>query len=779
MDYDILAFTETHLDGNVCNENILIENYDKPYRKDRTCHGGGLLVYINSNLAHERMEALEIFWDECIWFKVKQNNQFYLFGMFYSPKTSDKLFFQRLNNNLDSAMDISRNIIIMGDFNEDILNTNNQNLKNVLLINSLNNVITEPTRDRALLDPVLTSFDQTVLDSGILKVPPEISDHCATFITIPFEYSLHYTFKRKIWIYKQANYLELETKINNFDWSPLHFLPLDEAVLFFNHSFLSLVNECIPSKEVTVRSDDKPWYDTEIRKYSRKRDRLKSIAIKSKRPADWRNFKKVRNKVNNLKKHAKERFYNNLELNLTESFTNNKRDFWRLTRYFIKNNTASCSIPPLCTLSDNNVLKLHTTDKEKADCLNDYFTSVSRVSDENTRLPNFEKLTNSNLDAIVITENEVKEILDILNINKASGPDLINHKMLKYVSAAVSKPLTVIFNRSLREKHYPEPWKKNNVVPLFKKGDKAEVSNYRPVSLSSPVGKVMERVVFKNLYNYLQTNNLLYKYQSGFVPGHSTTFQLIDIYHHICQSFDNKQHSCMVFCDISKAFDRVWHKGLIFKLKQNGIDGALLEWISDYLANRQQCVVLNSTSSDYKDVQAGVPQGSVLGPLLFLVYVNDIAKQLLSLTRLFADDSSLFFSCSNLKDIEGILNHDLQIISAWAKQWLVNFNPKKTIAMLFSLMKPETVPRLLFDDVLIDFVDQHKHLGVTLTNNGKWQNHIENILASASKVIGIMKKLKYTFSRTALNQIYISYARPILEYSSIVWDNCTDEQSNL
>ena len=195
----------------------------------------------------------------------------------------------------------------------------------------LNNVITEPTRDRALLDPVLTSFDQTVLDSGILQVPPEISDHCATFITIPFEYSLHYTFKRKIWIYKQANYLELETKINIFDWSPLQFLPLDEAVLFFNHSFLSLVNECIPSKEVTVRSDDKPWNDTEIRKYSRKRDRLKYIAIKSKRLADWRNLKKVRNKVNNLKKHAKERFYNNLELNLTESFINNKRDFWRLT----------------------------------------------------------------------------------------------------------------------------------------------------------------------------------------------------------------------------------------------------------------------------------------------------------------------------------------------------------------------------------------------------------------------------------------------------------------
>ena len=129
----------------------------------------------------------------------------------------------------------------------------------------------------------------------------------------------------------------------------------------------------------------------------------------------------------------------------------------------------------------------------------------------------------------------------------------------------------------------------------------------------------MERVVFKSLYNHLHSNNLLYKYQSGFVPGHSTTFQLIDIYHHICQSFDTKQYSCMVFCDISKAFDRVWHKGLLFKLKQNGIDGVLLDWVADYLTNRKQCVIINSTASDYKDVQAGVPQGSVLGPLLFLV----------------------------------------------------------------------------------------------------------------------------------------------------------------
>ena len=157
----------------------------------------GLLVYLNSSLAYERMDALEIFWDESIWIKVKQNNQFYLFGIFHSPKTSDKHFFDCFNQNLEIALDISKNVVIVGDLNEDMLNPNNQNLKNELLINSLNNIITEPTRGRAFLDPILTSFDQTVLDTGILQVSPEISDHYATFITLPFEYNIHYTFKRK------------------------------------------------------------------------------------------------------------------------------------------------------------------------------------------------------------------------------------------------------------------------------------------------------------------------------------------------------------------------------------------------------------------------------------------------------------------------------------------------------------------------------------------------------------------------------------------------------
>ncbi len=162
--------------------------------------------------------------------------------------------------------------------------------------------------------------------------------------------------------------------------------------------------------------------------------------------------------------------------------------------------------------------------------------------------------------------------------------------MLKGVATTISKPLSILFNRSLTECKFPSSWKEASVIPLFKKDCPHTPSNYRPISLLSCLGKVMERIMFKNIYNHLHSNHLLYDRQSGFLPGHSTVYQLIDIYDQICKSFDAHQYTCMVFCDISKAFDRVWHKGLLFKLQQNGITGNLLKWIESYLTDRKQQV---------------------------------------------------------------------------------------------------------------------------------------------------------------------------------------------
>ncbi|MCG7867669.1 MAG: hypothetical protein JAY74_15080 [Candidatus Thiodiazotropha taylori] len=780
LDFEILCFTETHLDFTIPTDSLLLhDTYDPPYRKDRTNHGGGILTYVSNQIIHKHRPDLEIFCQESIWVECRLNKQIYLIGNFYSPRTSDTQFFDSLNRNIEMALESSGNIILVGDLNEDLLNDNVNNLKDVMLMNSLRNVITLPTRNTALLDPVIVPDEMIVLDSGIITSPNEFSDHSATYIRIPHDYPLSTVYKRTVWLYKRADFDLFNDKILSEDWNCLNDENTDSACNAFTDKFMKFAKESIPTKEVTIRPSDKPWYDSEIRRHSRKRDRLKTKAVKSGKQADWTNYKHERNKVNNLIKHAKEVFFNNIENLLFESFSGNKRNYWKIIRHFVKGNSKTSSVPPLCSQSPDGRVTIHSTDEAKADCFNEYFASISSVNDEHASLPPFESKTNSKLSSIVIEENEIKDIIENLNPNKAIGPDFISNKMLKGTLHSVTKPLCILFNKILYNRSFPSAWKKSLVLPVYKKDDKTHTSNYRPISLLSNVAKVMERIVFKKIHNFLLSNNIFYKYQSGFLPGHSTTYQLVDIFHHICQSFDEKQYSCMVFCDISKAFDRVWHSGLLFKLKQYGIDGAVLEWIGSYLSNRQQRVIINSSFSTFRNVTAGVPQGSVLGPLFFLIYVNDISEHLLSLTRLFADDSSLYFSASNLNDLEGVINHDLAIISQWAKRWLVTFNPNKTEAMLFSFSLSQTeVPQLIFDNTSITFVDNHKHLGITLNNKGRWHDHIQNIIKSANKVICIMRRLKFTLSRAALNQIYLSYVRPILEYSSIVWDGCTIQDFN-
>ena len=214
-------------------------------------------------------------------------------------------------------------------------------------------------------------------------------------------------------------------------------------------------------------------------------------------------------------------------------------------------------------------------------------------------------------------------------------------------------------------------------MPVFKKDDKSNPTNYRPISLLSCLDKVMERIIYKYIYNYVIEHSLLYAYQSGFLKGHSTVYQLLEIYHQICQNLDERFSTIIIFCDISKAFDRVWHRGFITKLRSFGITDELLTWLSDYISKRKQIIFVNNELSDPGFLKAGVPQGSVLGPLLFLIYINDITENIDNLARLFADDTSISYSGESFHFMEREINNDLNIFDQWAKSWLVDFNPKK------------------------------------------------------------------------------------------------------
>ena len=240
------------------------------------------------------------------------------------------------------------------------------------------------------------------------------------------------------------------------------------------------------------------------------------------------------------------------------------------------------------------------------------------------------------------------------------------------------------------------------------------------------------------------------------------------------KALDEGKEIRVVFCDISKAFDRVWHKGLIYKLKAIGIKGNLLNWIENYLSERKQRVVINNTNSDWREIKAGVPQGSILGPLFFLIFINDIIIDIQSNIKLFADDTSLYLIVDDPINTATILNSDLDKIHEWSRKWLVTFNAKKTETMIISRKsnKPHH-PDLIMNNSHLLPVNEHKHLGLILSNDGSWHKHIDMIVKKAFNRLNILRKFKFILNRRTLEQLYFSFVRPILEYTDIIWDNST------
>ncbi len=356
---------------------------------------------------------------------------------------------------------------------------------------------------------------------------------------------------------------------------------------------------------------------------------------------------------------------------------------------------------------------------------------------------------------------------------------MISLRLLREGSHILSIPLSAYFNKLISKSYFPSPWKLANVTPIFKTSDPSNPQNYRPISLLSCIGKLMERCVHKYLYNFVVTNNRLTSYQSGFIKGDSTVNQLTYLYNDICKALDEGKEVRAVFCDISKAFDRVWHRGLLYKLSSIGIRGSLLEWLSSYLTLRRQRVVYSNSSARWASINAGVPQGSILGPLLFLIYINDIVNEIHSNIRLFADDTSLYIIVDDPIQSSATLNDDLESIHQWSLKWLVKFNPTKTETMLFSrkLHKPHH-PDLLMNGQTLNTFKEHKHLGLTLTDDGKWNSHISSNLNKAWQRIGMIRSLKFHLDISALERMYFSTIRPLLEYADVVWNNCSNELKN-
>ena len=773
--YDIVCITESWLNDSIESDSIMLTGFSKPYRKDRPDGYGGVMIYVSENLTAVERPDLDIPQLEAIWVEIKHPKMTGLFCSMYRPPKKPIFYWDLIDQSLENARSTGINhIFLLGDLNCNQLQPNNK-LSTIFAKYNLTQQIKVPTYTKGTshkcLDIIATNSTDFIDSTGTM--PPSTSNHKPIYAILKLEKPKLRTYKRQIWLTKNVDWDKLNDELQNQNWEEtLKQKDLNSMLSCWTKTFINIAQNHIKRIYVTVRPSECKWMTNEIRRLIRIRNRLHTKAKKKNTTHSWEKHKKTRNKLKEMIKKAKENYNHRVTEQINQGGKTNPRVWWSLVKqYYSKNAATKSQNKPL--IVDGNTI---SNDEDKANALNNFFVEQTKLNTNGASPPTIPTKHHSNLNTINIKASTVKDMIDIINVNKSCGPDPISSIILKKTSHSISPILAKLFNYSIKSSIFPDAWKLAHVVPIHKKGDESQCKNFRPISLLPCLSKVFERCVFKDIFNYLHVNNRISKLQAAYSPCNSTEFQLLELYHLIAKAMDEKKIVRFVFCDVSKAFDRVWHEGLIEKLRGIGIGGGLLKWFRSYLSNRKQRVVINGTMSTTLRLHAGVPQGSILGPLLFLIYINDICDVVKTNIRLYADDSILFATGTNQQTIAEELNQDLARITKWAQDWMVTFNPNKTESLILSRKQTNNIPPLLMNHIPILEVRSHKHLGCHLDNNMKWNTHINDTVTKANRRVDILRGLKHNFNRKTLETLYKSFIRPILEYAHTIWNNCTAEQ---
>ena len=402
-------------------------------------------------------------------------------------------------------------------------------------------------------------------------------------------------------------------------------------------------------------------------------------------------------------------------------------------------------------------------DLEKAELLNSYFVSVFCAEPDDGFFNNNICQTDVSIEDFDVKRIDILRNIEQMNMSKAAGPDDIHARVVIECRESFSDILYIIFCKSLSEGSLPIQWKQANVKALFKKGSRTDCSNYRPVSLTSIICKLFESLVRDNILQHLEMNCLLSKHQHGFRHGHSCLTQLIETMEDFNNYYDKNTPFDCIYLDFAKAFDRVPHNRLLTKIHNCGIRGNLFMWLKCFLSNRVQRVVCNGKFSNWSKVTSGIPQGSVLGPVLFSIFINDIPEGINSRIKLFADDTKIFNSACNHK----LLQDDLIILSKWSDKWILPFNVEKCMVLHYG-KKNENVGykmngKTISEDIIV------KDLGVYFTNDLKFHHHICKITATANSRLGVIRNTFHRIEKVGFLDLYKCMVRPILEYCNSVW----------
>ena len=765
-----VACTETWLNNTVLDAELLPPHLNV-MRKDREetspgLRGGGVLLAVDVAIPSRRRADLEPRCEILVCELTPSTMPKIAVVVCYRPPTSALDHF--IVSLADTLFNVNREfsiISVIGDFNfpnidwpnVDNITTSDMDFVQLMLSYGFLQHNCVPSNVHGhILDLIFTNND-FIDDVYSLPYDSFPSDHSVLLFNLHMRMPKLPQFKRVVYNYKLSDINSLCSAIIDFDLSNVNrFNDVNQMWSVWFDNVKKAIDAHVPRVTSKV-SHSPPWFDSELRHMLHKKRTLWKKAKNRNTELLWGQFRETRNRVQTLMR-AK---YNNYISSLGVICKNNPKRFWS----YFKHVTKSRCIP--------NRLKhgqlISEEPREKAIMFNDYFCSVFCDS-SSLPTPNISMSPGVNhVPLPSFTPDQVLNVLSNLDVNKATAPNDISPFILKSCRSVLAESLSSIFNFSLNIGQVPSEWKKAYVAPVFKKGDKSDVSNYRPISLLVCASKVMERCVFSHVYSYISP--LLYSLQHGFMKKRSCTTQLLEVYHNIGKTLDEGGQVDIIFLDFSKAFDCVPHNLLLLKLKYYfGFDDALLKWFGDYLSARAQCVLINNVYSDFSDVISGVPQGSIIGPMLFLMFINDISNVISSSkAALFADDCKVFKVIQSNDDCLE-LQSDLNELFLWSKKWSMSFNPTKCKVLTITRTHYPVNFNYHLDGTCLEHVGQFKDLGVVFDQKLNFTHHINSIVSKGNKLCGLIKRsIGYNAPAIVKNQLFKSLVRSNLEYSSQIW----------
>lgn len=771
---DIITISETWLHSDIPDNDVLIDNFVL-YRTDRPSRGGGVATYVSVRLTSEMITPSEapLHFESIFVNIIFHQNKRLTIGNIYRPPSAPA---ESTNCILSTISSLPNNneLVILGDFNKNWLDRTSSLDKTLFKSINLTQLISEPTRvdlrSSSLLDWILVSNPDRVLKSGVLSDP--ISDHSFIFCIWKIKTTSQ---PPKYITFRQSKAMDIDSFINdivNINWSRFQLIPsVEEAWNFFYSEFINVVNKHAPLRTIRVKGRHLPWINSYLINLYKKRDMAWRKYRLSKGLDDWETYRQLRNFCKTETRNAKSTYYKN---SLSQEFRNPKQ-FWNKLNGMLNRSDKK-------HIGQLNINNIATSDPELiSNAFNKHFTSIGGSNYFNT-FDNEDFLLQPS-PSCSFSFNDIAPA-DVFNAicsikGNSCGPDGLETKFLKLAAHVIMYPLADLFNLSLKTCTIPSIWKCARVTPIFKSGDSADINNYRPISIMCNVAKVFEKLLSRQLSDYIVSNNILSSHQSGFRSSYSTTTALLKFTNDIYSSLESGHITGAIFIDLSKAFDMVDHYLLLDKLAAIGLNRDALLWFNSYLHNRRQYVVFQGIQSNNLINSHGVPQGSILGPLLFSIFINELPRicQQCSI-HLYADDTVIYFSDTNPTAIQNSLQTDFNLLQKWFYNNKLLLNTKKSCCMVFG-SKPSHPDQLdlkiqTTNGSDLERVSSFKYLGLWIDPELTFKPHIDYIVKKCQASLSSLYRASECFTFEVRKRLITQLIFPILDYADIIYMNTTD-----